>query len=181
MTQPEGKDVKPQPLSDAAFAEAWDAISGERAPRALVAVQRLAAGGDDAVKRMRERLLAPVGDGKPTVEELIAMLDHEDFAKREKATRTLLERGAVIVPKLRAALKEPPSLEARKRLESLLGRLSDPTPTPDEMRAVRAVTALVRIGSPASRALLKELAEGPETAPRTIAAKGAFAHAAPEK
>jgi hypothetical protein len=174
-------DQKSDPLTDAAFKEAWDAISGESAPRALTAVHRLASGGDDAVKRLRERLVPAPADGKPTVEELIAHLDDDHFEKRESATRMLLEQGAAVVPKLRAALKEPPSPEARKRLESLLRRFEDPAPTPEQIRAVRAITALARIGTPASRKLLEELAQGPEAAPRTVAAKGALALTAPGK
>ena len=103
----------------------------------------------------------------------------------ERATQSLLQMGESVVPKLRVKLKGPLSLEVRRRIELLL-QLNDPSETPEQMRAVRAITALGKMATPASRALLAELAEGLDEVPKTIAARGALlrvsaAGAAPAK
>jgi hypothetical protein len=165
---------KALPLSEAAFAALWGYLSGERAPRALFAVRRLAASGDEAVRRLRTVLLPPVEKGGLTVEELIRRLDDKQFRERERAMQFLLQAGEAAVPKLRARLKAGPTAEARARIEQLLRRLEKKGPTPEQMRGVRAVTALGRIDTAASRALLAELAEGAEEAPQGVAARAAL-------
>jgi hypothetical protein len=172
---------KPAPaaasLSDTDCALLWSALGGKLSPRGLFAVERLAAGGDEAVRRLRERLLPKAAADRPSTDELIARLDDDAFDTREQATRSLKERGFDIVPKLRDALKASPSAEVRKRLEEVLRHLNDETTTPEELRAVRAIAALGRIDTAASRALLGEIAQGPEARPRTVAARGTLAQA----
>jgi hypothetical protein len=157
-------------LSDAAFVELWSYLAGEKAPRSLFAIDRLAAGGDATVRRLRPLMKAMPVPGKPSVEELLVQLDDSAFKTREQATRSLLDRGTSVVPKLRAHLKGPPSLEVRRRIEQILRHLEQVPPTAGELRALRAVTALTRIDTPASRTLLEEIAAGPEGAPATSAA-----------
>src|SRR5262249_22811595 len=53
-------------LSDAAFAELWSYLAGERAPRSLFAIDRLAADGDATVRRLRPLLLAAPVSGEPS-------------------------------------------------------------------------------------------------------------------
>jgi hypothetical protein len=163
-------------LTDADFAELWACVSGERAPRALFAADRLAAGGDDAVRRLRAALRPPARGGPP-VEDLVARLDDDDFAVREKATRALTERGEGVIPKLRAALDEATSAEVRARIARVLQHFNEERPSPERLRAARAVVALSRIDTAASRELLAEIADGPEAAPQTSAAKAALAEA----
>jgi hypothetical protein len=162
-----------RPLSEATFARLWHGLSGRQAPRSLFAVHRLAASGDEAVRRLRPHLRPPADPGKPPVAELIGQLDADSFAVREKATRSLVERGPAAVPRLRAALRGKASLEARRRIERVLRQLKDPPPTPEDLRAARAVAALARIDTAASRALLAEVADWPDT-PAASAARAAL-------
>jgi hypothetical protein len=159
------------PLSDAAFADLWSHLAGERAPRTLFAVQRLAASGDESVRRLRTVLLPPVDTGGFTVEELVRRLDDNRFRERERAMQLLLKAGGRVVPQLHAGLKGQPSAEAHARIKLLLRRLTNVSPTPEQMRGVRAITALGWIDSSASRTLLGELAAGIEGAPKTVAAR----------
>ncbi|MFO0842599.1 MAG: hypothetical protein U0797_09420 [Gemmataceae bacterium] len=66
-----------------------------------------------------------------------------------------------------------PSLEARKRLERLLAAVDADvhTPSPERIRALRAVELLERIGTPAARRALAELAGGAPGARLTREAK----------
>jgi hypothetical protein len=175
-SQPEAPAApgKALPLSEAAFAALWGYLSEERAPRVLFTVQRLAASGDQAVRRLRAALLPRAEKGHLTVEELIRRLDDKQFRERERAMQLLLQAGEAAVPKLRARLKAGPTAEARARIEQLLRRLENKALTPEQMRGVRAVAALSRIDTAASRALLAELAEGPEEAPQAVAARAAL-------
>jgi hypothetical protein len=158
-------------LSDAAFTELWSYLAGEKAPRSLFAIDRLAADGDAAVRRLRP-LVKPVPlPDKPSVEELLVQLDDKAFKTREQATQLLFQRGKSAVSKLQAHLKGSPSLEARRRVEQVLRQLENVPPTAEELRSLRAVTVLSRIETPASRTLLFEVAAGPEGAPATNAAR----------
>jgi RNA polymerase sigma factor (sigma-70 family) len=152
-------------LSDAAFSELWSYLTGEKAPRSLFAIDRLAAGGDAAVRRLRPLVKpVPVPD-QPSVEELLVQLDDNTFKTREQATHLLLQRGRSAVSKLRAHLKDRPSLEVRARVERILRQLEAIPPSPEELRVLRAVTVLSRVDTPSSRALLAEVAAGTELAP----------------
>jgi RNA polymerase sigma factor (sigma-70 family) len=161
-------------LSDAEFVELGSYLSGERASRSLFAIQRLAAGGDEAVRRLRPLVIPVAVPDKPSVEELVRQLDDDDFQARERAKRLLIEKGARVVPKLRDYLKGSPSVEARVRIGRILEHFGDVGPTAEELRALRAVTVLSRIATPAGRELLAELADRSEETPATIAAKVAL-------
>jgi hypothetical protein len=63
-------------------------------------------------------------------------------------------------PALREALKKGPSAELKRRVEALLERLDDVESAPERLQAFRAVEVLERIGSPAARKVLEELAKG---------------------
>jgi RNA polymerase sigma factor (sigma-70 family) len=160
------------PLSDGEFARLWSSLGGERAPRSLFAILRLAAGGDDTVRRLRERLLPKAAPDNVAVDRLVAQLDDDAFDTRERATQLLIEKSLGIAPRLRAALKTATSAEVRVRLKKVLHHMDE-----EELRAVRAITALVRIDSAAGAMLLAEIARGPEDRPPAIAARGALAQA----
>ncbi len=122
---------------------------------------------------MRTRLLPAAVADKPSTEELVAQLDDDDFEKREEATRALADRGEVVVPKLQAALKASRSAEVRARVEHILKQFTgtEGKPSAEQLRALRAVAALSRIETAASRALLAEIARGAEERPQTAAAR----------
>jgi WD40 repeat protein len=107
--------------------------------------------------------------------EWIAKLDHPRYAVREEAARELARRGTVVEGDLRAALRKPTSAEQRERIEGLLGRL-DPTvpPAEDELRSLRAVWLLERIGTSGAQEVLEKLAGGASGSRVTAEAKAAL-------
>lgn len=146
----------------------WLALAEEPATayRALWAMSE----AKDAVDFLCGKLV-PV---KPVVDErlrrLIADLDSDTFAVRDKATKDLAEIGERAAPAMRAALRNKPSLETRKRLENLLQRVERKTLSTDELRLVRAIDVLERQNTAAARELLKALAAGAaEALPTTTA------------
>src|SRR5262249_35430812 len=73
--------------------------------------------------------------------------------------------GVSAVPALQKALRDPPSLEAKRRMERLLVQLDSGIPSGEVLTAFRGVQVLETIGTPEARKLLQELARL-ETPPR---------------
>jgi hypothetical protein len=78
----------------------------------------------------------------------------------------------------RAALERTrsarPSLEIRRRIETLPTTLDDPVPEADTLRRLRAVVVLEHVGTPAARRVLRRLSEGTAEARLICAAKKAL-------
>ena len=102
-------------------------------------------------------------------------LDSDDFAVREQATRELETFGRSALPALRKVLREDPSVEVRRRVESLLEQLEQQGHFSEELRALRAVEVLEVIGSPEARELLKKWSAGPPGHRLTTEAAAALA------
>jgi WD40 repeat protein len=148
----------------------WADLAGDAAV-AYRAIRALAAAPDRAVPLFRRRLQPlAVADSK-RCRLLIAALDSDDFAQRERASTELRKLGYTAAPLMRQTLAKRPALEMRLRLRRLLAGLK---PSPEELRCVRAIEALERLGSDPAREILARLAKGAEGAPRTEAAREAL-------
>jgi hypothetical protein len=157
--------------------EIWQALAAPEAVPAARALGRLADVPGQAVPWLAERLKPGAkADGRQEkrVRELIAQLDDDNFATREKATEELEKLGAAAGPALRQALDNAPSAEMRLRLERLLGKLGAPAADPERLRTLRAVEALELIGTPEARRLLRQLAAGAPEALLTQEAAASF-------
>ena len=120
--------------------------------------------------------LRPAPDSDPKhLARLIADLDDEHFAVREKAVRELEKLGPLARPALRLALTGQPSAEVRRRIESILEKARAAVIPPDVLRAVRAVEVLDRIGTKEARAILASLAQGAPNARLTREARTSLA------
>jgi hypothetical protein len=97
------------------------------------------------------------------VPQLVADLDADAFAVRQKAAEELEKLGVATEPALRKALKGQPSIELKRRIEQLLDRL--------RLEVLRALEVLERLDTPESRQLLEKLAAGPGDAWLTKEAK----------
>ena len=86
-------------------------------------------------------------------EKWIANLDAAAFADRDTASRELALAGWRAESMMQRTLKETESPEVQQRLETLLAK-------PD-VRAIRAVELLERIGTPEAIARIRELAKLP--------------------
>jgi RNA polymerase sigma factor (sigma-70 family) len=157
------------------LAAAWADLTGDDAARAYDAVRRLAATPGEVVPFLRGHLRpVPVADEKH-IARLVADLDSDEFAVREKASGELERLGDPAVPACRKALEGKPSAEMRQRLEKLLeredrGRWS---PTGERLRQLRALEALELTGGDEALRRLEELAGGMPGAWLTEEAKAA--------
>jgi WD40 repeat protein len=115
----------------------------------------------------------PVADGR-RMDRLIADLDDEDFATREKASMQLADEGRLAEAALKRALYGHPSAEVERRVRALLDKLRDKAPPPDRLRGLRAAEALERIGTEPAREALKALAEGSADSALSLDAKASL-------
>jgi hypothetical protein len=170
-----GGPVPAGPLAPAELERAWsdllaaDAAQGQRGIWALVGASR------QAVPLLRRHLKATAPVNEERVRRLLADLDHDDFAVREKATAELETLREQAGPALRRVLDGRPSPEVRKRAEQLLERWQRSAPPPEQLREQRAVAVLERIGTSEARRVLSELAKGGPEARLTQEAKASLA------
>jgi WD40 repeat protein len=153
--------------------QAWDDLGRKPGKAAYRAISTLTAAGDEAVAWLGQRL-QPVGKGqRSVVRGWIAALDDDRFEVREQASKELEQFGADAEPLLRQALAGELSLEARRRVESLLADIGRwPLPM---LQKVRAVQALEQIGTARARELLEKLGRGVPEARLTREAQAALA------
>lgn len=169
--------VSVDPLSAKELAARWADLADADAVKAWEAVARLAEAPKEALPYLRERVKPYPTAAAGETRRLLADLDDEAFARREAATKRLRELGLRAEPALRAALKAKPSLETKRRIEPILASLREvpPAPTTEELRQLRALIVLERIGSPEARRVLENVAHGPEPARLTRQARAALA------
>jgi RNA polymerase sigma factor (sigma-70 family) len=168
------QEQRPGRLSDAELQGAWQALADEDAEKADRAVFTLAATAAQSVPFLERHLRPARVAGPERLARLIADLDSDEFAVRERATRELAGLGEQAEPVLREALKKSPSPEVRRRMQDLLGRLRGVPPAPDLLRSLRAVEVFEHVGTPQARELLAALARGAPEARLTQEAKASL-------
>jgi dipeptidyl aminopeptidase/acylaminoacyl peptidase len=148
------------PIERKDLADLWGELASEDAGRAFQAIQALAAVPNESVPFLQQRVeTACVNEAD--ISGLVADLDHDRFAVRHKAMRELEALGQQAAHELRAAMVGRPSLEVQRRVEKLLGLLPAPGEfrySREQLRIIRAVEVLERIGTPAAKQALKALA-----------------------
>jgi dipeptidyl aminopeptidase/acylaminoacyl peptidase len=169
----------PGPLPEVARTPAqldalWDHLRGEDAVKARAAVWELVGSGRGGVAFLSGRVRpAPVID-PPEVGRLIAALDADDFATRQKAGDRLAHLGQRAAPLVRQALARKASAEVRRHLEGQLREWGDGRPVGEILAGLRAVEALEHLGTTEARRLLAELAKGVPDAELTRQAKASL-------
>ena len=109
-----------KPLSPQEISDFWDDLADDDAVPAYKAIRSLAGNPARTVPYLADRLRPiPVVEDK-TIAGLIANLGSDAFAVRENATKELERLDEVADPACRTAVKEPVSLEVRRRLEALI-------------------------------------------------------------
>jgi RNA polymerase sigma factor (sigma-70 family) len=140
----------------------WNELSSGDASAAYRAQWALALAPRQAVPFLAQKVRpAAPADGR-LVAQLLADLDSEDFAVRQRADEGLKKLGDSAEPALRRALGGSVAPEVRRRVEACLERPRQPSP--ESLRRLRALEALERIGSREARAVVERLArEAPAT------------------
>ncbi len=164
-------------LTAKAWQDCWADLAGEDASRAHRAMARLSAASGRSVPALKERLRPAPAVDAARMAKWLAELDDDEFTVRERASRELARLGEAARPALeRARRRGGLSVEMRRRLDELLRRTGAP-PAGEELRALRAVEVLERIGTAEARRVLETLAGGGADAPLTREAKAALRRA----
>jgi hypothetical protein len=170
---PRAKPPVARPLSAAELTALWQDLAGD-ARKTYQAIVTLSAGGKDSVAFFQQHLtpeqLLPAAE----LDRVIADLNDERYAVRAKAMALLETQSAAAVKALRQVLDKKVSLELRRRVELLLGKLEQFTPPPLELRKLRALAVLERMGDVPARQLIEALAKGSPEARLTQQARAAL-------
>jgi hypothetical protein len=171
---PDPERVGKEPLTDQDRETVWQVLADGDATRAFQAMGVLRAVPDQAVAFLRERVRPTPPADVPRIPQLIAGLDSNRFADRDKAMKELEGMGKAAEPALRQALANGPSPEARRRLEQLLNKQQQAVLPPDTVRSIRVVEVLERVGTPQARKVLEGLAKGAAESALTQDARAAL-------
>jgi hypothetical protein len=151
----------------------WEDLASADASKAHRAVGRLVAAPGQSLPFLRERV-RPIVLDRSRSSRLLADLEDDRFAVRERATQELEQLERAAATDLREALAARPSLELRRRVGSLLQKIDRPEMSAFSMRALRALEALEKMEVPEARQLLEVLAKGDHAARLTQEAKAAL-------
>jgi hypothetical protein len=146
---------RPGPVSPENREQAWTRLASGNAAEAYQAAAALIGTPRQAVALLRQHMRPAVAADAGRVARLIADLDKDRFAVREKARKELEALGEQAEPALRKALAGKPSAQTRRSLEELLEQLSQ-----EWTRQSRALEVLEYAGIAEARPFLKELAGG---------------------
>jgi WD40 repeat protein len=127
--------------------------------RAATAIRGLSAAPVAALSALKEKLEAPGEPAIKQISKLIEQLDDNRFKVRDAAMKELEKRGVEARSALEEALKKSPSEDARQRIEKLLKNIQGGTVGVEQMREMRIVEVLERMGTPEARRFLAGLAE----------------------
>jgi hypothetical protein len=155
LTRPEARD-----LTAAELASVWGDLAGEDATKARLGVSGLVAGPKQSVPFLAKWLKPAVRVDPRKISGWVNDLESEKLRVRQEATAQLVKVGEQAVPALKKLLASGPPLETRRRAEDLVDRLTSGTLTSEQLRVVRAVEALEKIGTAEARRLLQALADG---------------------
>jgi hypothetical protein len=136
-------------------------LASEEPMLAFRASWSLASQPRESTSFIKERL-RPIASATPAaIRRLIADLDNELFDRREKASKRLASLGIQVEPELRKALARKPSPEMIERIKILLKPIDSPIVLDhNRLQTLRAIAVLGRIGTPAARKVLENMAQG---------------------
>jgi hypothetical protein len=138
----------------------WADLGDGDARKAYRAVLELSDDPAGAVSLLRGKLRPVSAVDAKQVEALIADLNSDDYAARQKATAGLEALADLAVPALKKALAAKPSAEVHKRVSALLERVDGVAVPPHHLRALRGIEALEHAATAEARAVLEGLAKG---------------------
>lgn len=159
MFEPERHELAEEELS-----RLWAGLGRTEADTALRDMVCLAGSPRQAVPFLHQRLRTFLPKGADQLSRLIADLDDDDFAVREKATEQLYQLGIASTLALRRDGEDPHSPESRRRIERLVKNQQRIEETPSYLQLVRAISVLERLGTERAREALSELTQAaPDT------------------
>lgn len=143
----------PKPVTLADLPTFWADLAADNAGRGYRAAGAFTASPREGVAFLKDRLPRRDMPKPERLSRLLADLDAEDFRSREEASKELEQLGELVQPALQKVLKERPTLETRRRIDTLLEKQKV-----EQRRWARAIQALEVVGASEARAVLESLA-----------------------
>lgn len=171
---PSPKLAPPPPMWEKDYEPAWKALLSLSAADTVDTMNRWSRSGLPAVEYIAKHLETPKGLDEMELNEKIDQLGAKEFRVRTEAQRELSKRGEPIVPLLQKRLANERDSEIKERLQKIIDQPIKPIlppPSPELLRALRAVEILERIGTPAAKAQIQRLAKGVDSDPLTMEAQ----------
>lgn len=153
----------------------WNNLAKREAACAYDSVLFLSEMPGESVPFLAGRLKMAAAAPRGRIAQLIADLDDDSFRVRAEASAKLAALGGLARSALTEALGSKPSLEARLRMKRLVARIDAEWRSDEQVRELRCVDVLERIGSREARRLLEKLSAGAPEAPLTSEAKASLA------
>ncbi|HTU90957.1 MAG TPA: WD40 repeat domain-containing protein, partial [Gemmataceae bacterium] len=147
---------QPRRLSAAELARCWNDLALSDAGRAYRSILSLIGSPKETTTFLKDHVPPVIAADPKRVAPLLAALDSEKFAERDKAMIELEKLGLAVESSLRAALSAKPSLEIRQRIEAILEKLAGEP----RLRFLRALEVLEHIATPEARQLVEALSRG---------------------
>ena len=163
---------KAPPPDEPALIRAWEELASRDCKAAFEAIKFLTANPTQALPILKARLPLATGPELEKLKTLFADLNHDQFRKREFASRELAALGASVQAQAREELRRAKSAEHQARLERLLS--VNHQKSTRELQASRAVEISESIASPNADALLTHWSGGFAGAILTREAKSAL-------
>jgi RNA polymerase sigma factor (sigma-70 family) len=139
----------------------WANLASADAAKAYQALWGLIEAQSQSVPFLAKRLnpvVAATAEQEKRIVQLVADLDKDAFAEREKAAAELERLGRAAGPELRKLLKGNPTAEVKRRMEMLLEKWADSSL--DQVRELRALEALEHINTSEARQIVVRLTKG---------------------
>ena len=139
----------PLELTAAELTTLWADLAKPDGEKADAAWRKLGAAGDSLVPFVRQQIRSiavPAFDAKP-IEKLVAELDSDTFATRERATRDLTAMGELAIVPLQRQLEKDLPFEANKRIHLILEKIGQTPLTPERVRVLEAIELLENLRS----------------------------------
>ena len=138
----------------------WADLVGSDAAKASASIQRLATAPKQATVLLREKLKPAIPVDVKKIDRWLADINSGNFATRNQASKELEKLGELAIPALKKVLTSQPTLETQRRVEPLLEKLTSGALTAEQVRIVRAIEVLEKLGTSEARQVLDALAQG---------------------
>jgi len=137
-------------------------------------IHKLIAASKSSVAYLKDHVQPATPVDPKKIDQWIADLDSSMFTKRSIAISQLEKLGELAIPALKRVLAGKASLETRRRVEPLLEKLTSGSFSAEQIRIIRAIEVLDKIGTPDANQLLEHLATGAPGALTTRQAQAAL-------
>jgi hypothetical protein len=148
------------PLTARQMADLWTVLRESDAEKACLAMGRLLHWPAVSGPFLKRQLLARKSPLVAKLKRWLAELDSDEFHTRVAASQGLAKHLSSAEPLLKETLAGNPSLEVRRRIERLLRDAKQLSPTPENLRDLRALEVIEHIGGKAADEVVRQLSEG---------------------